>query len=295
MLFRIEDNQNIDGCHREYAIPIEKCPQMPMAELEGYIAEEIRKEVNNANDRKLLSYSKSLGVCLLKYNQYTDNELHINRQDSYDWIYYFDWKKRFYDCEVYGLKEGVIGNGFRHNKREITLVNICIDISDNELLDAYLKKITGVGRKKMASPEKDEEVLLMQSPRDIIISDYLDSVYLLYALFLKYGMKDSIYNKLMRRIFHIEDFRFEFCGETERNALLTIVDYLYHYGKYEVEMSRKVFQDSAEAERISMYYDSILQLHGIQRDDFWDSYMLSDYNGNIVSDWIWEYYSEIHG
>ena len=49
MLFRIEDNQNVDSCHREYANPIDRCPQMPMSELENYIAEEIRKEVNNAS------------------------------------------------------------------------------------------------------------------------------------------------------------------------------------------------------------------------------------------------------
>ena len=295
MLFRIEDNENIDGCHREYEIPFDNLPRMHMSELEKYLAEEIRKEVNNANDRNLLSYSKSLGVCLLKYNKYTDNELHINTQDFYDCICYYDCKKEYFECEVYGLMNGVMGYGFRHKKRDIVLTNIVIDVSDNELLDTYLNKLTGVGRKKMASPEKDKEVLKMQSPNDMVISDYSDSVYLLYALFLRYGMKKSIYEKLINRISNLEDFRFEFCGEVERKALLTIINYLYYNGKDEIEMSRKVFQDSAEAEHISMYYDPILQLHGIQEEDFFDSYMLSDYNTNIVSDWIWHYYSEVFG
>lgn len=295
MLFRIEDNENINGCHREYEIPFDNLPKMHMSELEKYLAEEIRKEVNNANDRKLLSYSKSLGVFLLKYNKYTDNELHINTQEFYDYICYYDCKKESFERGMYRLIDGVMGYGFRHKKREIILTNIVIDISDNILLDNYLNKLTGVGRKKMASPEKDKEVLMMQSPNDMVISDYSASVYLLYALFLRYGMKKSIYKNLINRISNLEDFRFGFCGEIERNALLTIINYLYYDGRNEIEMSRKVFHDSAEDEHISMYYDPILQLHGIQEDDFFDSYMLSDYNSNIVSDWVWHYYSEEYG
>lgn len=294
MLFRIEDNQNSNGCHREYAIPYDKLPRMYISELERYLAEEIRKEVNNAHDRNLLSYSKSLGVCLLKYNKYTDNELHINMQNIYDWIYYYDCKKETFESEIYGLINGVRGDGIRDKKRKIVLTNIAIDISDNNLLDEYLKKTTGIGRKKLASPEKDKEVLLMQSPDDMVISDYSDSVYLLYALFWRYGMRESIYKRLINRINNLEDFRFEFCGEVERNALLTIINYLYYNGKNEMEMSRKVFQDSAESEHISVYYDPILQLHGIQEEDFFDSYMLSDYNSNIVSEWIWKCYSEAY-
>ena len=64
MLFRIEDTENIDGCHRQYEIPFDELPRMKMSDLERFISNEVRKEINNANDRKLLSYSKSLGVCL---------------------------------------------------------------------------------------------------------------------------------------------------------------------------------------------------------------------------------------
>ena len=49
--------------------------------------------------------------------------------------------------------------------------------------------------------------------------------------------------------------------------------------------------DSQNECRISTYYDPVLQLHDIQRENFWDSYMLSDYNNNIISDWIWEFYN----
>lgn len=221
--------------------------------------------------------------------------MHINTENFYDWICYYDCKKESCNHQVYGLIDGVMGYRFKHKKRKIILINIVIDISDNELLDKYLNTLTKVGRKKMASPEKDKEVLMMQSPDDMIISNYLDSVYLLYALFLRYGMKKSIYQRLINRISTLEDFRFEFCGEVERDGLLQIIKYLYHNGKNEIEMSRQVFQDSAAAEHISMYYDPILQLHGIQEGDFFDSYMLSDYNSNIVSDWIWHYYAQVYG
>lgn len=294
MLFRIEDSENSYGCHREYSIPSEKLPKLKVAELEGYLAEEIRKEVNNANDRKLLSYSRSLGVCLLKYNKYTDNELHINKWDIYDFVYYYDVKADTYECEHYSLANGLHNIEFKPKKGKIVLLNFKIDVSNNNLLDAYLQKNTGTGRKKMASPEKDNEVLLMQSPKDMVISTYLDSVYLLYALFLKYRMKKSIYTNLIIKFYTLEDFHFELCGEVERHALIEIVNYLYFNGKHEIKMSHRILQDSQRAEHMPMYYDPILQLHGIQNESFEDSYMLGDYNGNVVSDWIWHCYAEKH-
>lgn len=51
MLFRIEDNKNISSYHREYEIPFDNLPKMHTSKLDKYLAEEIRKEVNNANDR----------------------------------------------------------------------------------------------------------------------------------------------------------------------------------------------------------------------------------------------------
>lgn len=75
--FRIEDGANCSGILRNYKIKDEDLPVINKNDVEDYIAEEIRKQVNGSKDRKLLSYSKSLGVCLLKYNDYVDNELHI--------------------------------------------------------------------------------------------------------------------------------------------------------------------------------------------------------------------------
>ena len=84
MLFRIEDSENEDGVHREYSILPQDLSTMPMFEIEAYMADEIRKEVNGANNRRLLSYSKSLGICLLKYNKYADNEIHLNGESVFN-------------------------------------------------------------------------------------------------------------------------------------------------------------------------------------------------------------------
>lgn len=286
MLFRIEDSANIKGKHREYDIPEKDLPKLRVTQLESYIATEIRKEVNNSKDRSILSYSKSLGVCLLKYNKFTDNQLRINNLCVEDFVFYYVLKSKKNKCKTFNLKEGI---KYKKN-RKIRLINFKIDISNNSLLDKYLRKETGIGLKKVASPEKDKEVLLMQSPNDMVITCYLESVYLLYALYLKYGMNEGIYNNLLNKISTLDDFRFKYCGESERVALIAIVNYLYYNGEVEKEMSQKIYQDSRESEEIPFYYNPILQLHDIQIECFNDSYMLSDHNENIISDWIWEFY-----
>lgn len=297
MLFRIEDTENPDGHLREYKIPIADLPRLKMMELENYLAVEIRKEINNTHDRKLLSYSKSLGVCLLKYNKFTDNELHINTDINTNIlcnnVYYFELEDqnippKYIQSILFEYLHCLISENI---KNEIILYNFQVDVSDNNSLDRYLERVTGIGRKKMASPQKDKEVLLMQSPNDIIISAYSDSVYLLYALFFKYGISSSIYNDLMYQISTLDECRFYSCGESERNGLLMVINYLYNCGQSERKMSQRVFEDTLNSEHLSCYYDPILQLCGIQEDSFQVSYMNSDYNCNIVSDLIWNCYS----
>jgi hypothetical protein len=292
MFFRIEDSENPDGHHREYEIPSENLPKLKMLELENYIADEIRKEINNALDRNLLSYSKSLGVCLLKYNKFADNELHINISNMNDFVCFYSSKDQNMECVPFNLSNSLYGLTSKDKEREIILQNFQVDVSDNNLLNSYLLRTTGTGRKKMASPQKDKEVLLMQSPNDIVISDYSESVYLLYALSLKFGMKKSIYENLVNKIYTLENFRFQFCGESERFGLIQIIKYLYRYGGYEKQMSQRILRDSLGAETVPVYYDPISQLHDIQEDSFEESYMLSDYNMNIVSAWIWDCYSQ---
>lgn len=210
---------------------------MPVSEIEAYIAAEIRKEVNGANNRHLLSYSKSLGICLLKYNKYADNEIHLNGEFVFDYITYYECKSQKTGFEVYSLDYALVDLGIEKKNKEVILTNFVIDVSDNKLLDSYLLKFTGVGRKKLASPEKDKEVLLFQFPQDLVIKQYSDSVYLLYALVIKYGMNTYIYDVLIDYVFNLEDFRFEFCELDEHAAMIQIIDYIYKNQKLERKIS----------------------------------------------------------
>lgn len=291
MLFRIEDVQSEEGRCRRYALSEEELPHMRLSELEGYIANEVRKEINGSSDRKLLSYSRSLGVCLLKYNEYTDNELHLLDGFHDNCIWYYDCSNAQFKVTGYNIYHGFLDIPEGWPDRAIVLQNFSLDVSDNEQVNRYLSYFTKTGRKKYVSPEKDREVVWMQSPYDLVISQYTDAVYLLYALVSKYGMSSNLYVNLWNEINTLRDFRFEYASGTEKMALLKVVEYLYWYQNTEREIGRKVFQDSLQGDRITASYDPIQQLHDIQRESFWDSYALSDYNSNILSDRIWELYS----
>lgn len=290
LLFRIEDTENEQGCHRQYTLPYDALPKLRMSELDAYIANEVRKEINNTKDRRLLSYSKSLGVCLLKYNKFIDNELHIS-DIPLNYIKYFDCKQKKIKKEKYDIYFG-LSHKYNHLNEKIILRNFSLDVSNNDQVENYLRSNTEKGRKKFASPEKDKEVLLMQSPNDWIISEYIDSIYLLYALVYRYGMSEKLFCELYEKILTLDEYRFEYCGETERDGILIVLGYLYYCQDYERDISNRVFQDSEKEDHVSIYFDSILQLHDIQNNNFEDSGILSDYNSNIISDWIWELYAE---
>ena len=76
-LFRIEDINGFNPITRVYQNENSNYPVIEAGKLDQYIAEEIRKCVNGSRSRSFLSYSKFLTTCLLKYNNYTDNKLHI--------------------------------------------------------------------------------------------------------------------------------------------------------------------------------------------------------------------------
>lgn len=296
MLFRIEDTENIYGNHREYEIPYERLPLLRLSNVEDHIAQEIRKQVNNSKNRSLLSYSKSLGICLLKYNSLSDNPLYIMNRNAEDgFIEYYNENTLEYHLKDYDLSTKI---RFKKEKK-IKLSNFMVDISKgNSYLNDYLLKKTGKALKKYASPQKDKEVLIMQSSNNIIIEDYLASIYTLYALYLKYSMNIKIYESLIEEISKLPEFHFQCCGESEREGILLIIDYLYCQGNLEIEMSKKIVEDRMQNDDffITYTYNPLIQLFDTLSQSFEEAYSLSDYNDNIVSDWIWEIYKrEITG
>ena len=130
--FRMEDVSDITGIRRNYNIEDENLPIMKKTEVESYIANQIRKQINGSKDRILLSYSKSLAICLLKYNQYCDNELHIyfNCSISPNIITYYDEKGNFI-CKNYSLQDALNKNLQFGVADRIRIKNFILDLSDN--------------------------------------------------------------------------------------------------------------------------------------------------------------------
>ena len=290
--FRIEDIANCTGIQRNYKLEIEDLPVVNKQDVEYYIAEEIRKEVNGSKDRKLLSYSKSLGVCLLKYNEFVDNELHICNENSmwYENTIRYITPNQHFRQKFYTLEAGLSPDRLFKGNGEIKLYNFVLDIANNELLNDYLMKFTNTGLKQYASPEKDCEVIMMQTYSDVKIERYIDSIYLLYALQLKYNfLRNQItVQKVIDEICQLDAFRFEGCEE-ERQAIILLIQYLYYETKTEKINFEEMLKYSEKRKNFFGYYNSLLQLHGIVYDDFEDAYHLSDYNDNVVSDIFWKY------
>ena len=89
MLFRTEDVSGTDPILR-FNEETGSCTwHINKAELDIFIANKIRDEINGSKKRELISYSQSLATCLLKYNKFVDNELHIfNPNGCIDYILY---------------------------------------------------------------------------------------------------------------------------------------------------------------------------------------------------------------
>ncbi len=290
MYFRIEQANDFEEPRRMYSIPVELCPYIDVNNINNFIAKEVRKQVNCTRDRNLLSYSKTLATALLKYNKYVDNELHISLEYRIDVIRFIDEISNcikeipysiIYDKSIY-LK-------MIHGKTRI--INFILDVSNNDAIDKYLYLYTGKHKKMFASCEKDAEVLMMQSTEELVVSNYLDAIYLLYALEIRYRflLDTDIYFALKHEIAFLDERFFENCP-WERGALQIIIDYLHLYGSVEIERSQGIIQYVKNQEHLSCYYDPILQFLGILEDSFAESYALSDYNSNVVSEVIWNIY-----
>lgn len=290
MLFRIEDISGFGALLRTYDADEFSTDLVSKAQIDEHIASKIRKEVNGAKSRSLLSYSKSLATCILKYNKYTDNELHICITNGLrDYILYISPRgnKR---CKHYSIQDRIDGEPLFNGNGKIQLVSFIIDISDNSLIDEYLKRYAKVGKKALASPEKDSEVVVMNPPNDLIINQYIDAVYILYALQLKYHFlcDEQIRAALIKELYTMDEFRFLSCPY-ERIAFVNLISYLSSNWQYEHEISKGIYDYSQAEEHISAYYDPILQFHGIMQGTFEDSYNLGSYNENVLSDLFWRY------
>lgn len=300
MLFRIENVNDIDANLRPYCPDDFLCKSVDKAEFDEFIASIIRQEINGAKHRSIWSYSKSLAACILKYNKNADNELHIfNEGINLDSILYVNSNGTLQRAS-YSLRERLYWGyerPFFADGGEIILKNFVIDVSDNELVDKYLRLFTGKGKKKIASPEKDSEVAVMNPSNDLTIMQYLSTVYTLYALQYRYKFLccDNARINLISKIQRLHDFRFDGC-EDERYGLVLLVEYLATHWRYEYSISRGIYEYFKQSENLSFYYNSLHEFAAIISEDFDEAYYNSDYNDNVISELCWQVcYRTING
>lgn len=290
MLFRIEDISGFDPNLRTYDAYDFTRPVVSKAQIDIYISSKIRDEVNGSKSRELLSYSKSLATCLLKYNKFTDNELHICIINGVLDIIVYDSQRSNMKYKTYSIRNRINGKPLFNKEGKIRLRGFIIDVSDNNSVDEYLRYYTDTGKKIMASPEKDNEVVVMNPPNDLIIKEYIDAVYILYALQLKYSFLNNadVRKNLIRELEDMEESCFYYCSQ-EREAFILLVQYLHDYWSYEKEISRGIYEYSEKEEHSSICYDSILQFHGILDHEFEVAEFLGTYNDNAISRLLWKY------
>lgn len=160
MLFRIEDISGFGDNPREYNTEEQTPICVNKAEIDNFIAQKIREEINNSKNRELLSYSKSLATCILKYNTFADNELHIYIPRCIDYICYISNKNNI-KYKPYSIGNRITGEKkplFNRNGT-IKLRNFVIDISNNTEIDEYLKIYTDTGKKLMLLQKKTMKLL----------------------------------------------------------------------------------------------------------------------------------------
>lgn len=291
MLFRIQDVSGFSAASSRIENSNGEKEIIKKAEFDRYIAKLIREEINGAKHRRIFSYSKSLATCLLKYNKYTDNELHIC-QDVPHCVEYFSSKghrkiKRYFIENT--LTDGTLFND-KKTDEHIQLTNFVIDVSDNNLIDCYFVHFFGVHLKKLASPEKDKEVVIFNPQNVKIIKYYVNSVYILYGLQMKYKFlcDEDIRLEVIREIYDIDDFRF-LDNLDEREAFIDLINYLSYNFDYEYRISENIYDYSEKREHYPLHYDPILQFHDIKDHSFEEVYHNSDYNDNVLSRIFWKY------
>lgn len=212
-----------------------------------------------------MSYSKSLAVCLLKYNDKRTGELHILDEDyNIDTIYYTNSKRGIVKAKWYNIEERSLDNPIFKKNTDIYLEDFMIDISiERRILDKYIEKYTNKSTKKMISPQKDQEVIVMNPRNDLVVPERsMDSIYVLYALQKRYHfLKDKKIRKDLKHKIK------ENVQKEEREVFYKLISYLGEEWKKEEQNSKKIYDYE---QRITHWLkgDPFLEFDSISREEF---------------------------
>lgn len=307
MIFRVEKYGEIDFNNRYYDVDESNAPVIDKDDIDEYIAEKIRYAINGSKNRQILSYSKSLATCLLKYNKFEDNVLHICRTNSdCNYINYISPKGKE-KLREYNLAKRINATRSVFKKDgKIELLRFVIDASNNEIVDEYLRCYQDKGMKKRISPEKDAEIVIMNPPNDNPIYNYMSFVYMLYALQMKYNILNvfNIRERLIYDIMEMDDFYFyEHCDN--QKTICYLIDFLACYCRmgsdyYERELEKcQQFCKDLNNDNCSILSPfDLLLFDCIISQSYADAKELSysyDAHGDVLSAKLWDYYCEIDG
>lgn len=306
MLFRVEKYGEKDFNNRYYDVDEFNAPVIDKYDIDEYIAEKIRYEINGSKNRQILSYSKSLATCLLKYNKFEDNVLHICRANSdCNYINYISPKgKKFRE---YNLAKRISATKPVFKKDgKIMLLGFVIDVSNNEIVDEYLRCYQDKGMKKRISPEKDAEIVIMNPRNDNPIDNYMSFVYMLYALQMKYNILNvfNIRERLIDDIMKMDDFYFdEYCNN--QKTICYLIDFLACYCRMgsdyyerEWEKCQQFCKDLNNGKCGILPPFDLLLFDRIISQSYKDAYELFysyDVQEDVLSAILWDYYCEIDG
>lgn len=272
LLFRTESD--------EYLRPYPENNEIEVEKIENTIANELREQINNGNEKRIFSFTLFLAVALFKYNPLGYNDMIISTTPSkaINSIILKKGYDRFWlQCEL--KNEKLIVNSFDPYasfldadfkdilpEGKYIIENYLIDVcKDHSEIDYYLWRVTGKGKKKYAACKSDGEVLarkIIEGSNSIIMSKIelqhghlLDLVYVLFSLYYKNYLHspsiiESIFNK--NKSLRVND--------DEYTALKHLQDYLYLYIDIDQnccnEMIQKKVEEYFKQDEISQYSHS---------------------------------------
>ena len=295
--FRVEKADK-DMINRKYHCTRKKTlPKIKIKDIDSYIADQIRQEVNDCSTRSVLSYSRSLATCLFKYDSEYDTVLHIYetfRSDCNFWGHcsmkhacngktpIIENELQFIDSQGqlkvihYDIDQGLFLQN-NSGDEEITLCNFIVDISDNSVLDKYLFKFTQKHKKWHATPQKDNEIVMMQASNDFVIRN-IEAIKIMYALqvkteFLSYS---DIMDYIFDRFFELGDLPgFRSLKEIkELEGIKKLLIYIHNNWETEYELSKPIYEYYRKRERLSLSYDICYDI--LFNDIYDDSYGYED-------------------
>lgn len=244
MFFRIEDNNGFNPKLREYNKDSFESPFIKSSDADKYIAEEIRKEVNGANERSLFSCTRSLGVALFKYDYYADNFI-IIEYDLEDEVRLEVKDTRIERSCYYDILDLNYPLKHLYPNKKIKIFNFSIAVDNDKYLNRYLKAYTGIGKKKFAAVEKDSEVIIKHMNDDIKVSQHIDALYILYALQWRTNFLKCYYSReYLKNVYDKLEI-----DKSEREAFYKITSYLYCELENEKKMSQRILREKLNDSR----------------------------------------------